>query len=155
MGFSELLCFIFFGFIFLTSTPKMCIKTPLPGKGIWVFFSSFLWAPQLGVIELLGDCKRLCVSVCSPFSLRFKPSMMSWIGVARYCGSPPPSPLFPLCTNIASERRYRETWESDLVIDITKSIMQTDFSHSRCLGLKKESSSRKWIKSPKIDKTSF
>lgn len=37
MGFSELLYFILFGVIFLSSTPKMCIKTPLPGKGIGVF----------------------------------------------------------------------------------------------------------------------
>ena len=92
MGFSELLCFILFGFIFFTFTPKMCIKTLLPGKEMGVFFPpSFLWAPQHGVIELLGDCKRLSVSACSRFSPRFKPSMMSWIGVSGYCWVEPSS----------------------------------------------------------------
>lgn len=102
MGFSELLCFILFGFIFFTFTPKMCIKTLLPGKGMGVFFPpSFLWAPQLGVIELLGDCKRLSVSACSRFSPRFKPSTMSWIGVSGYCWVEPSysAPPFPRCTN--------------------------------------------------------
>lgn len=70
-GVSVLFCFILFGFRFLTPPPKLCIKMLLPGKGRGFFPPSFLWAPQLGVIELLGDGKRLRLCVLS-FLASFK-----------------------------------------------------------------------------------